>query len=44
MNSYYLFLTIHGFGVDIEKIHEVLRTEFPEWMITLSDEEFKNVR
>jgi len=44
MNSHYLFLTIHGFGVDPEKILECLRTEFPEWDISLSDEEFQKVR
>ena len=44
MNSHYLYLTIHGHGVKLEKIHECLRTEFPDWDIVLSTEEFEDVR
>lgn len=44
MNSHYLFLTIHGHGVNMEDIEKTLRKEYPSWDITISDEEFENVR
>ena len=45
MNSYYYFLTIHNsMGIGPEEIQEVLSKNFPSAAISVSDEEFENVR
>jgi len=44
MNSHYLFLTIHGHGVDVKTIEKELQEKHPEWDITVSEKEFEQVR
>ncbi len=44
MNSSYLFLTIHGHGVIVEEIEKMLKENYPDWDIILSDDEFKDRR
>lgn len=45
MNSYYYFITIHTpIEITTEDVLKALVTKFPDTKITVSDEEFEDVR
>lgn len=44
MNSYYLFVTIHGHGVNIKDVSRALKKGLPYCSVSVSDKKFKNVR
>ena len=46
MNSHYLFLTIHGHDpkITMENIQKILQNSFPDCEVSVSNDEFEDVR